>query len=220
MFGLWKLRPYFLFELDRGGGTPDTSSGNPEDAGKAKKEEAAPDTEVKPGTDAKGKKKPVEWTAEQQEELNRIDRETRLDERKKAKTEFEAEVAKAKKDAEDNELQAKQEFKTLAENRAVEIETLKGEVKTLTEAKEQGEKYKAALDKHLKAQTAKLPKHIQTLLSKMDVLEQMEFLTENAKDLGVKLDSVDATPPDDTKTDKEYEASQSKEMRNFVKSIT
>ena len=223
MFGLlWKLRSVFFFEADKGGGAQtDTSSGNADDAGKAKKEEAVAESEdSRSGDDAKGKKKKIEWTAEQQAEIDRINKETRLEERKKAQAELEEKTAKAKKDAEEKELTEKQEFKTLAEKRLTEIETLKGEITTLTDAKEQGEKYKAALEAHLKAQTEKLPAHIKTLLSKLDVLEQMEYLTKNAKDLGVKLDSIDATPPENTQSESELEASQSKELRQKVRAWT
>lgn len=222
MFGLLrKLTPFFFFEAgDPAGGTPGTDPGGAADPAKAKTE---PDpADPKAGDDPKDKKpKPtVQWTEEQQAEINRINRETRLEERKKAKADYEAELAKARQAEEEKQLTEKQEFKKLAENRAAEIETLKQEKQTLTEAKEQGDKYKAALEKSLKAQTAKVPKHIQTLLSKMDVLEQMEYLTENAKDLGVKLDSIEETPRDENKTDAELLSSQSKEMKSFVKSIT
>jgi chromosome segregation ATPase len=223
MFGLlMRLRSVFLFEADgaAGGGTPGTDPGGTADPAKDKTEADTADT--KAGKDPKDKKPKttVEWTEEQQAEINRINRETRLDERKKAKAEMEAELAKAKQAEEEKQLTEKQEFKTLAEKRQAEIETLKQENATLTEAKEQGDKYKAALEAHLKAQTEKLPEHIRTLLSNLDVLKQMEYLTQNAKNLGVKFDSIDATPPDDKTTDAELLKSQSKDVRSFVKSIT
>ena len=220
MFGLlWKLRPFFFFEAtDPGGGTPGTDPGGAADPAKAKADEDLADP--KAGKDVKDKKPKVEWTEEQQAEINRINRETRLEERKKAKAEMEAELAKVKQADEEKQLTEKQEFKTLAENRQKDIERLTAENQTLTEAKEQGDKYKAALEKSLKTQTAKLPKHIQTLLSKMDVLEQMEYLTENAKDLGVKFDTVDETPGDSKLTDDQLLKDQSKDMKSFVKSIT
>jgi len=214
MFGLLKrLGSIFLFEIadPPGGGTTGTDPGG-----------AADPADLKAGKDTKDKKPApvISWTAEQQTEIDRIMGLTREQERKKAKADFDADVAKAKKDAEDKELAEKQEFKTLAENRLAEIETLKGEITTLTDAKEQGEKYKAALEASLKAQTEKLPAHIKTLLSKLDVLEQMEYLTKNAKDLGVKLDSIDATPPENTQSESELEASQSKELRQKVRAWT
>ena len=222
MFGLlMRLHSLFFFEADKGGGTTDTSSESADDSGKTNKDEATTETkDSKAGDDAKIKKKPVEWTAEQQAEIDRINHETRKEERRKAKAEYEAEVAKAKKDAEEKELTEKQEFKTLAEKRQTEINQLKTQVDELTKAKEQGDQYKVALEKHLKAQTEKLPAHIKTLLSKLDVLEQMDYLTKNAKDLGVKLDSVDATPPDNTQTEGELEASQSKELKRKVRAWT
>lgn len=223
MFGLlWKLRSVFLFEANQDGGTSTTatSSVTTNDPGKSNKDDAVTEpTEAQTEDDAKAKKK-IEWTAEQQAEIDRINKQTRLDERKKAKADHEAELAKAKKEAEDKELTEKQEFKTLAEKRQTEIDTLKQEVTTLTEAKEQSEKYKAALEAHLKAQTEKLPGHIKELLSKMDVLEQMDYLTKHAKDLGVKLDSIDATPPDNSQSDSDLEAAQSKDLRRQVKSWT
>lgn len=224
MFGLLRLLTSGLFfENDGtgGGGTTGTDPGGAADPAKAKKDGAAADlAEPKTGEDAKDKKPKIEWTPDQQEEINRIMGETRKQERKKAQAELEEKAAQAKKDAEEKELQEKQEFKTLAENRLKELDQLKSENATLKEAKEQGEKYKTALDAHLKAQTEKVPAHIKTLLAKLDPLEQMEFLTKNAKDLGVKLDPVDPTPPDNSDKEKEAKDKQSKEMVRNVKDWT
>ncbi len=211
-----QLRSGLFFEADKGSGTG-TDPGTSSDADKKE----LPAEEAKAGDDAKDKKPvKIEWTKEQQDEINRITGETRKEERRKAREAAEADVAKAKKEAEEKELTEKQEFKTLAEKRAGEIETLTQENATLKAAQEQGEKYKTALEKHLKAQTEKLPAHIKSLLSKLDVLEQMEYLTKNAKDLGVKLESVDPTPPEETNAEAVHQAAQSKSMRNLVKSMT
>lgn len=220
MFDLMrKWRPVILFEADGkpGGGTTDTSSGGTDPAKADAKANAKP-TEAKAGEDVKDKK-PAQWTPEQQAEIDLIMGNTRKEERRKARADFDAEVAKAKKEAEDKELQEKQEFKTLAEKRQAEIDTLKKANEDLTAAKEQGDKYKAALEKSLQAQTEKLPKHIKALLAKMDVLEQMEYLTENAKDLGVKLESIEATPREE-KPSGDFEEKQSKDMKNLVRSWT
>jgi hypothetical protein len=223
MFSLWKLNPMLFFEADKGGGNTGTDPGSQTDAAKAKDKSPDASDDAKAGDDAKDKKPAVteiKWTPEQQAEIDRIMGQTRKEERKKAKEAADADVAKAKKDAEEKELTEKQEFKTLAEKRLADIDTLKQENATLKEANEQAGKYKVALDKHLKAQTEKLPAHIKTLLSKLDVLEQMEYLTKNAKDLGVKLDSVDATPSDDSNAEAVHQAKQSKDMRSLVKSMT
>lgn len=219
MFDLMrKWRPAFFMEANTGtsGGTTDTSSGNAE-AGKTDAKADAKPADAKAGEDAK--KSAVQWTEEQQAEINRIMGETRKEERKKAKADFDADVVKAKKEAEEKELQEKQEFKTLAEKRQADIDILKKENADLMTAKEQGDKYKAALEKSLQAQTEKLPKHIKALLSKMDVLEQMDYLTENAKDLGVKLESIEPTPKDDLPSG-DHEGKQSKEVKNLVRSWT
>jgi chromosome segregation ATPase len=222
MLSLWmRFRSGFFFQANTDGGTTGTDPGSTDDSAKAKKDDAATDqTDSKSGKDAKDKKEAAtfQWSAEQQAEIDRIMGETRKQERKKAKADFDADLAKAQKNAEDKELAEKQEFKTLADKRQTEIETLQTQIEELTQAKEQGQKYKAALEAHLKAQTEKLPKHIKELLSKSDVLEQMEFLTKNAKDLGVKLDSVDETPRDNAQSESELEASQSKDLRRQVKS--
>jgi membrane protein involved in colicin uptake len=224
MFGLlMRLRSMFLFEAaDPAGGGSGTTGTDPGGATDPAKKTDADPVDPKTGKDVKDKKPAAEvkWTEEQQAEIDRIMGLTRDQERKKAKADFDAEVAKAQKEAEEKQLTEKQEFKTLAEKRQTEIETLKAEVTTLTEAKEQGDKYKAALEANLKAQTEKLPAHIKTLLSKLDVLEQMEYLTKNAKDLGVKLDSIDATPPENQKTEADLEKAQSTDLRRQVKSWT
>ncbi len=220
MFDLRKWRPIFFMEAEAGksSGSTDTSSGAA-DPGKADGKTEAKPAEAKAG-DAKDKKTAIEWTPEQQEEINRMQGETRKEERRKARADFDADVAKAKQAAEEKELTEKQEFKTLAEKRQTEIDTLKKANEDLTTAKEQGDKYKAALEKSLQTQTEKLPKHIKALLSKMDVLEQMDYLNENAKDLGVKFESIDPTPRDNDKSNGDYEAQQSKEVKNLVRSFT
>lgn len=219
---LRKWRPVFFLEADTGksGGTTETSSGAAAEPGKTDSKSEAEPAKAKAGSDGKEKKPAVQWTDEQQAEIDLIMGRTRQEERKKARADFDADVAKAKKDAEEKELQEKQEFKTLAEKRQGDIETLKKEVETLTAAKEQGEKYRTALEKSLQAQTEKLPKHIKTLLAKMDVLEQMEYLTENGKDLGVKLESIEPTLKDNNQPSSDFEAKQSKDMKSFVRSIT
>jgi len=221
MFGdLSGKRPLFLFDQNGGGGSStDTSAGGAEDTqGKQTETEPKP---KKTGDEAKEKKKAVEWSSEQQEELNRLIGETRKEERKKAHADFTTETAKAKKDADDKALEEKQEFKTLAEKRQAEIEQLKTQVTELSTAKEQGEKYKAALESHLKTQIEKLSKPYQALISKLDPLEQIEFLTKNAKDLGVKLESIDPTPAEkENDVDGERQAQAKKTMATLVKSWT
>ena len=221
MFDLGKWRPVFFLEANGtpGGGTTDTSSGSATDPAKADAKAEAKPTEAKAGDDAKDKKPGVQWTQAQQDEINRIMGDTRKEERKKAKADFDSDVAKAKKEAEDKELQEKQEFKTLAEKRQAEITDLKKMIDDLTAAQGQSEKYKTALEKSLQAQTEKLPKHIKSLLAKMDVLEQMAYLTENAKDLGVKLESIDPTPPENNHSESDYEAKQSKEVKSLVRTM-
>lgn len=206
MFELLRTRPIFLFDQTEGGGNAqtDTSAGT-EDEAKAKAD--AESKAKKTGEDAKEKKKAVEWTPEQQAEIDRIMGETRKEERKKAKAESEKETEKAKKDAEDKALEEKQEFKTLADKRGTEIESLKAQVAELTTAKEQGANYKAALEGHLKTQIEKLSKPYQALIAKLDPLEQIKFLTDHARELGVKdAAGIDETPEGDaTKLSKEQQ---------------
>jgi len=191
-----RTRPLFLFDQTDGGGSATDTDAGADDEAKAKAE--ADVKAKKTGDDAKDEKKAVKWTPEQQEEINRLVGETRKEERKKAKSEFEKETEKAKKDADDKALVGKQEFKTLAENRLTEIEQLKSQVAELTPVKEQGEKYKAALEAHLKMQIEKLSKPYQALISKLDPLEQIKFLTDHAKELGVtNAAGIDETPEGD-----------------------
>src|SRR5262245_27246605 len=110
MFGLlMRLHALFLFETadPPGGGTTGTDPGGTADPEKKTAVDAA---DPKAGKDAKDKKPaPVEfkWNAEQQAEIDRIMGLTRDQERKKAKAEFDADVAKAKKEAEEKELTEK-----------------------------------------------------------------------------------------------------------------
>ena len=218
MFGIWKLTNGLFFSPDGDAGSstgtePGGQSGT--DAGVSDPVDGKPGSNS--GKDAKGKK--IEWSPEQQEEINRIVGQTRIEEREKAKKDSEAHITKAKKEAEEKELLEKQEFKTLAEKREKELEELRNENVALKEAKEQGDKYKTALETSLKAQTDKLPKSIQALISKLDVLEQIEFLTKNAKDLGVKFENVDETPRDTDQKESEILEAQAKEVRKQVKNM-
>lgn len=197
MFDLWERNKGLVFKADGNGAgeEPGTEPGQ-----SAETNQDAADT--KSGNEAKDKKPAkfeFNWTPEQQAEIGRIQGETRKEERKKAKAEAEAEIAKAKKEAEEKELADKQEFKTLAERRGTEIDTLKQEVARLTEANKQAETYKAALNAQLTEVKKTLPKFVLPLIEKMDPVEAMKYITDNKDELGVKPETYSQTPKAQTK---------------------
>ncbi|HEY3312019.1 MAG TPA: hypothetical protein VGK00_10300 [Anaerolineales bacterium] len=73
-------------------------------------------------------------------------------------------------------------------------------------------RYKGALDKYLAAEKKDLPKHITSLLEKLDPADQIEYLAANREELG-KQKGPEGVPPspkpsDKTLSDDEKEAAR------------
>lgn len=79
---------------------------------------------------------------------------------------------KAEKDAADKALKEQGEFKTLAEQRAAEIEALKPKA-------EYAEQLEAVVTKLLDEQRKNVPKHIIALLDKLSITDQLDYITAN-----------------------------------------
>lgn len=180
------FRRGWFFEKDGSAGGSDNTDDSAGDADKDKKDIKSAD--AKAGDDAADKTKAEKKFS--QADVDNILKDRLEREHKKA----EADADKAKKKAEEDALVKNQEFKQLAETRQTKIGELETAYKELEPFKEQAEKYKAALEKQLKAMTEKLPKHILPLLSKMDPIEAMDYLTKNAKELGVSFENYSQTP--------------------------
>ena len=99
----------------------------------------------------------------------------RLEREKRKSTEA---AEKARKEAEEKALQEQGEFKTLAEQRAAELATLKSELESAKVHESTAEKYRAALKARLDADKKSLPAHIVALLDQLDEIKQMEWLSD------------------------------------------
>lgn len=118
--------------------------------------------------------------------------------REKKKSEEDAD--KARKKAEDESLAKNQEFEKLATQRQSEIETLTQQLAEAESIKEQAEKYKAAIETMIKAQTDTLPAAIKELLEKLDPIEKIEYLAKHAKELNIDVKGVPETETGDSST--------------------
>jgi hypothetical protein len=147
-------RPQRYFEADKGNNPPATD----------------PQPEPTPGNDPAKTDKTFTQAELEAIVKDRLDRAQR-----KAK---EAEE-KARKDAEEKTLHEQGEFKTLAEQRAAEIADLKSQVESNKAHIGTIERLKKALEARLEADKKNLPESVQTLLNKLDVADQMEWIAAN-----------------------------------------
>lgn len=90
-----------------------------------------------------------------------------------------ADAKKAQSDAEAARLAEQGEFKKLAEQ-------AEARAKDLEPHKVTAERYGAALTKLLEAERKDLPKHVLTLLDKLDPAEQLEYIAENRAEISAK----------------------------------
>lgn len=156
----------FLFEADKGTGTGETPDTPPA-------QQAATFTEADVTRIVK----------------ERLEQEKRTSD-EKAKKAAEKAAAEALKDSAD--------FKTLSEKQAtalLERETELTQHKTQLEtAAQERDKYKSALEAHVKARRAGVPDHIGALLDVLDPLAQMAWLDKNTDKLTTQVGGVPATP--------------------------
>lgn len=208
---------YFSPDGTPGGGTGDGTGAEDDAAEKTKAEEKA-----KAEAEAKAKEKAGKDDDQEagEKKFSQADVDNIVKERlERAQKKAEQDAAKAAKKAEEENLAKNQEFEKLAKQRQTRVTELEAELETLKPFQEQAEKYKKALEADLKARTEKLPGHIKTLLEKMDPVEQIEYLTANAKELGVKFGGVPPTPQDESDKDltKEQQDKARRDMANLAR---
>lgn len=102
-------------------------------------------------------------------------------EREQAKAAKAAEKARA--EAEAKALQEQGEFKKLAEKQAAELESYKAKAAELEGVSAEAKRLTNALIKYRDAQFTVIPEHIKPLLEKLDVVDQIEWLSANADKL-------------------------------------
>jgi len=126
-----------------------------------------------------------------QGDIDRIVKE-RLEREKKKADEM---ARKAQEDTEAKALAEQQKFKELADKHGEKARGLEAALAARTEelekANARASRYQQALEAHLKTQTAGLPEYITSLLSKLDPVEQLEYIAANQE----KLTSKAGVPP-------------------------
>lgn len=156
------------------------------------------------GTDAKptAPAKSFATEADFQAEVDRIlkDRLERAETKAQEKARKAAEAAEAEAAAKNGE------WKDLAEKRGATLATLESENATLTEQTDAQKatltRYEKALKAHVEAQSADVPDGVKTLLSKLDPVEQLEWLAANRETLmQQQRQGVPPTPDADVSMD-------------------
>ncbi len=107
-------------------------------------------------------------------------------------TKFEADQKKAVEDAVAAVKQEQTDALTQAQARIKELEPLGTQVETL---KQSGDRYQAALTKHLDTARTDLPDHIKGLLDKLDVVDQLDWLATNQEAIRKPVGAGMGTPP-------------------------
>lgn len=205
------------FGQDDGAGGGDAAQDDPTDNSAGANGEGDPASREQAGDD-KGKQPAaakVTFTAEQQAAVDLIIKE-RLE---RANKHAEAESKRIQALAQEEALTKNKEFETLAEQRKTKVGELEAQVADLTPFKEQAEKYKAAMDKILSAQVAKLPKAIKVLIDKLDPIEKMQYIADHAKELNIEVLGIPETDTSDTdkKLNAEAEARAKTANKQLVK---
>ncbi len=161
-------RPQRYYEADKGNNPPATD----------------PATEPPTGNDPEK----TENKQFNQADVDRIVQERLERAQRKAQTEAE----KARKEAEEKTLHEQGEFKTLAEQRASKITELESLVESGKAHITAIERYKKVLEARLEVDKKNLPESVQTLLNKLDVADQMEWIAANAEALKPNTDKQPA----------------------------
>jgi hypothetical protein len=104
----------------------------------------------------------------------RLERETRESEKRAAEVKAQAEADAAIQSG---------EWKKLAELRATELESARKDMADIEPVRARADRHETALKAILDEQRKHLPAHIVTLLDKLDVADQLEYIARNAKEL-------------------------------------
>lgn len=150
-----------------------------------------------------------------QADIDRIVKE-RLD--KAAKKSEEAQK-KAAEEAAAKTLTEQGEYKTLAEQRAQRIAELEAESAKGSEVAARLEKYESALKATVDNQLKALPDHLKPLLAKLDLTEQMEWLSANAEKVTANVAGVPETPKASGQISEAKKAEAQQRQGQYTKSI-
>jgi hypothetical protein len=179
---MFKFKPHFVYSPDTGNATGAGGSQPAQETPPAQPTPPANSGEPKPTMPPADPPKGVTFESEEklQEHINKVLAD-RL-EREKRKAEKQANEAREKAEA---DAAAKNgEWQKLAETRETKITELTQKVTMLDEIQAKADRYEKALKAHLDTQIEGLPEHVVALLKKLDVAEQLEYITKNREALG------------------------------------
>lgn len=200
----WNMKHGGLdFDADKG-----TNGGVPENNGNPPAGEGEGEGDKKPDPSQEGGDKPEEKKFTQKE-IDGIIAERLAREKKNQ----EAAAEKARKQAEEDALVKNQEFQKLSDERGKRVVELENQVAELTTVREQADRYKAALEKYLVAEKQDLPKHVLTLLEKLDPVDQIEYIAANRAELGKPQEQLKGVPPSPDPKERKLSDEQKAEAR-------
>jgi hypothetical protein len=128
-------------------------------------------------------------------------------------------TAKLKKQAEEDALVKNQEYQKLADERGKRVAELEGQVGELETVRTQAERYKGALETYLQAEKKDLPKHVLTLLEKLDPVDQIEYISANREQLGKSNEGPQGVPPSPNPRERKLSESEQDEARKGQSSL-
>jgi ribonucleoside-triphosphate reductase len=120
---------------------------------------------------------------------------------------------KAEQEAEEARLKEKEDFKTLAEQHKARVADLEPKVEALDK---ETRRYKEALEAQLKTAKSQVPEHLHSLLEKLDPVEQLKWIADNAdkiKEQSNKLSGIPRTPKPVGDNGKQADELQAKQRR-------
>jgi hypothetical protein len=129
-----------------------------------------------------------------QADIDRIIKE-RLEQEKRTSDE---KARKAAEKAAADALKENADFKTLSEKQATQLLDLETKLTQVDTVTQERDKYKTALEAHVKERRKGVPAHILEILDVLDPLAQMAWLDKNTDKLTTQVGGVPATPRAET----------------------
>lgn len=167
--------------------TPATTPNTPKPETKPNGGEASAGESQSSGEKSKTK---VEFTAEQQAAVDAIV-EARL---KREREQAEKAAKKAAETAETAKLAEQQQWKELSEKQIKQLVDLEAKVAEIDALKGSNEAYEKTLNVYLAEARKSVPAHLITLLDKLTITEQLEYITANAASFKVSPTPLPGTP--------------------------
>lgn len=157
-------------------------------------EEPTDDGEEEPTDDEGASDTPEGYLS--QDKVNDIVAERLKRERAKWKQELAKKEEEAQRKAEEARLEEQEEYRELANERQERITQLEVQVGEIPQYKERIERLEGVLSGYLDHTREELPKPVLSLLENMDLVEQLEWINENADELDIQpRERIPGGPP-------------------------